>query len=108
MTDDTDTTTGQNATGGAVTPTTVRHEEAPSNEPSTTVVQAVAKATGREPTDLPPLYRSVDGDALDDLFGHAGTSSVSVQFRYAGALVTMERTDTVEVRVEPALTPGDR
>ena len=36
--------------------------------PSMLVVQAVASATGEDPTDMDPLYAVVDPDALDALF----------------------------------------
>ena len=36
------------------------------------VIEAIADATGVDPLELPPLYDSVDPDALDSLFSHEG------------------------------------
>ncbi len=36
------------------------------------VIDAVAEAADTDPTELPPLYESVDPDALDALFGRDG------------------------------------
>ena len=43
---------------------------------SETVVEAVAKAEGVAPTDLPPLYETVDLEALERLFEQPGTDAV--------------------------------
>lgn len=59
-------------------------------EPSVRVVTAVAAAKGIDPRECPPLYRSVDPEALDGLLtGRAGTSS-RVSFEYAGYDVTVD------------------
>lgn len=44
-------------------------EIAPGEQPSEAVVRAIAEATDRAVLDLPPLYESVDPDALDSVFG---------------------------------------
>lgn len=42
------------------------------NEPiSTTVVDAVAEFHGVGPVEVPPLYRAIDPDALNSLFGRS-------------------------------------
>ncbi|WP_246045640.1 HalOD1 output domain-containing protein [Halorussus ruber] len=54
-----------------------------------------------DPTVLPPLYEVVDTDALNALFERAwdsGESDVSVTFRYAGCVVTVEGMGRVVVR----------
>lgn len=57
----------------------------------TALVEAFCDATDARPTDLPPLYETIDPDAidatLDSLAGdsHAG----SVEFTYAGYRVTL-------------------
>lgn len=59
-------------------------------EPSVRVVEAVAAAQRIDPLECPPLYRSVDPEALDGLFtGRTGTSS-RVSFEYAGYDVTID------------------
>ncbi|WIV67685.1 HalOD1 output domain-containing protein [Natrialbaceae archaeon AArc-T1-2] len=64
--------------------------------PSTAIVEAVAAASGRdaapspESSDpLPPLFNTVDPDALDSLFASAG-EDVSLSFTYAGYEVVLE------------------
>jgi hypothetical protein len=57
--------------------------------PRPTVVQAVAAVRGTEPSDLPPLYGTVDPDALDSLVTSIsgsgyGTPTDHVEFRYDG------------------------
>lgn len=46
------------------------------------VVEAVADATGVDPLDLPPLYDSIDPDALDALFSHADSSLSITELRF--------------------------
>lgn len=74
----------------------VEHDE---ENVSEAVVRAVADAEGVSPRDVtPPLYESVNPDALDDLFG--GRTGGSITFRYCGYLVEVrnERETTVVVR----------
>lgn len=54
------------------------------------IVETVASATGREPTDLPPLHRTVDPDVLDALLtgGSGRDRDVRVSFEYDGVAVT--------------------
>lgn len=65
--------------------------------PVTAVIEAVAEATESDPLDLPPLYESVDSDALNTLFNGSETS-VQVVFQYAGFEVVIQDR---EVEVEP-------
>jgi len=58
------------------------------------VVRAVAKHSGTNPNDLPPLDEYVDGDAILRLFGGPGASTASlsegsISFRYADTFVRM-------------------
>jgi hypothetical protein len=53
------------------------------------VVSAVAETTGHSTADLPPLYETVDGDALQALAG----DGVLIRFEYADCLVTVEDGD---------------
>ncbi|NHN61412.1 MULTISPECIES: HalOD1 output domain-containing protein [Halorussus] len=67
----------------------------PSNPPSIAVPLAVAETTGRNVTDLPPLYEtgSVDPDSLDDLFrpdAGGGVPECRVAFDYYGYEVTVK------------------
>lgn len=45
-----------------------RYEQESHQTPSTTIIQAVAKAEGIHPTKLPPIYEIVDSDAVNRLF----------------------------------------
>ena len=69
--------------------------------PSEAVVNAVAHAAECGPIALPPLFSSVDPDALDMLFGPTSTGHTrargSVSFDYAGHTVTVNGHGTVEV-----------
>ncbi len=61
---------------------------------STAVVSAVKTAVGCEMTDLPPLYDTVEPEALDRL---AAAGTVRVRFRFAGCEVELSE-DEVRVR----------
>jgi hypothetical protein len=53
--------------------------------PSEAVIEAVAAVEGVDPTALPPLYGSIDPDALDSLFdGPAEKSPDVLGFGHAG------------------------
>ncbi len=64
--------------------------------PSTAVVEAVAATTGREPTALPPLYESVDAEAIDDLFSDPD-GTVRLSLEYAGVTVTLYADGVIKV-----------
>lgn len=70
--------------------------------PSTAVVNAVAEAVGRDPTELPPLQRTIDADALDEMFGETlggrPRTSGSVTFEYCGCSVVVLADGEVVVR----------
>ncbi|WP_415380424.1 HalOD1 output domain-containing protein [Halosimplex sp. TS25] len=76
---------------------TVRHDAERSIEPSVAIVEAVAAMTDTEPSLLPPLAHTVDGDALNAILGDAG-SSVALSFAYAGVDVCVEATGEILVR----------
>lgn len=80
-------------------PHVVRHEWEPPFEPTVAIVEAVAAATGRTPTDLPPLQSCVDPDAIDALISDGENSTVRVSFRYAETVVVVEGNGAIEVRV---------
>ena len=70
-----------------------------------TVVEAVAEATGREVTDPPPLFHSIDPEALENLFEPrpgADGGPMGMTFEYGGCHVTVERDDgEIQVGVRP-------
>ncbi|MFP9193555.1 HalOD1 output domain-containing protein [Natronosalvus vescus] len=63
------------------------------------IIETVAERKGIDPLEVePPLYESVDVDALEALFrSRAGQSTVTISFEYAGYLVTLEGPDTVRL-----------
>lgn len=72
--------------------------------PSEAAVSAVATASDCDPLDLPPLFDTIDTEALDLLFASEGATTAggmrTATFEYADYLVTVNRHGTVEV--EPA------
>ncbi|MCW8172961.1 HalOD1 output domain-containing protein [Natrialba swarupiae] len=67
------------------------------------IVVEVAKLEGVDPIVLPPLYRTIDPDALSSVFAETrrGTDrSGRVAFRYAGYDVTVEFGTTAVVTIE--------
>ena len=85
-------------------PTTAATHEFSSDVPaSVAVINAVSAVTGTDPVELPPLYETIDPDALNSLFEARDRtgSSPRVEFTYNGfdvtvrdgPRVTVERTD---------------
>lgn len=73
---------------------------------STAIIEAVAEKSTAEPAELPPLYQSVDVDAIEELFQptlHGDGRTGAVEFRYHGCDVTVEFDPgtTGTVHVEP-------
>ena len=63
------------------------------------VVEAVAEATGRDPTELNPLYEYIDGDNLDGLLRGAD-QEVTVSFDYGRVQVEISASGPLTVRVQ--------
>lgn len=61
------------------------------------VIRSVADAKGIEPTELPPLYDTLDPDALDSVFAASSVVRGKVIFEYEGFLVTVTDDDQVVV-----------
>ncbi|MWV40076.1 HalOD1 output domain-containing protein [Natrialba sp. INN-245] len=67
------------------------------------IVAEVAKLEDVDPVALPPLYRTIDPDALSSIFAETqrGTDRTGrVVFRYAGYDVTVEFGTTTVVTIE--------
>ena len=71
-----------------------------SSPPSAAIVEAIAEATERDPTALPPLHHSVDSDALDTLLtrGMQRGEHVHLSFTYDGVLVSVGSDGTLSIR----------
>lgn len=65
--------------------------------PSEKVVKAVAAKTGTDPLELPPLYETIDPDALDALVESSGERSLQLEFQFAGRHVVVDGTGGVGV-----------
>lgn len=70
------------------------------------IVEAVAAATGRPTTELPPLQRTLVADALDTLLD-TGPSSVSISFQYADTTVSANGNGSIEIHVDGDLGAAD-
>lgn len=75
--------------------------------PSTAVVTAVAAVEDAAPTDLPPLYESIDPQALDRLVASAAGAELRLAFEYAGYQVTVHA-DGIDLHPGDAPADGDR
>lgn len=67
---------------------------------SQAIIAAVAEEEGVDPTELPPLYRVIDTDALDSLFRtdrESGRSEGRVVFPYRGYEITVYSTGRIEL-----------
>ncbi len=66
---------------------------------STKVIQEVAAATNQETTQLPPLYNTIDPEALDEITSSSTTDKVPpiIQFMYSGCLVVVSGPDDITV-----------
>ncbi|UPV73573.1 hypothetical protein M0R89_13615 [Halorussus limi] len=64
------------------------------------VIAEVAEETGKEPTEVGPLYHVIDPDALDRLFSATNGGSRAqgyVEFTFAGCDVVVRGNQDVEV-----------
>ncbi|WP_255195378.1 HalOD1 output domain-containing protein [Halorarius litoreus] len=67
---------------------------------SARVVSTVAERKGVAGEALPPLYESIDPDALEAIFEHETTnpdSKLQVRFSYAGYLVTIRESGAISL-----------
>lgn len=76
----------------------------PNRTPSERVVETVAERTTRDPLELPPLFESIEADALDALV--QGMERGSVTFRYAGRSVTVDSSGTVTIEQKGSIPRG--
>lgn len=68
------------------------------------VVWDVASATDSDPSELPPLYGSIDPDALDALVGRMAAGEI--RFEYAGHDVSVRDDGSIDL-VERQDNSGD-
>lgn len=61
------------------------------------VALVVADAEGVSPLELPPLYETIDPDALGAIFRHDTRPDVAVTFPYAGYTVVVRGDDRISL-----------
>lgn len=69
--------------------------------PATRVVTAVAGAADTDPIDLPPLYDTIDPEALNTLIKSAENGSVLLTFSYTGYTVIVHGDGEIDVEETP-------
>lgn len=74
-------------------------------QPSVAIIEAVAAATGHEPTELPPLHDYIEEDGLDTLLTHGRPTddTLTVTFVYDGVEVYADSDGRIEVQPDPAV-----
>lgn len=83
--------------GVEATPLARRTNWTANETPCAAIVELVAEVTNRGHTDLEPLQRTIDGDALNTLFESSGTERLHVSFAYEGVNVRVTSDGVVEV-----------
>jgi hypothetical protein len=78
-------------------PPLVEVDVGPDESLSSAVVRALDAVFETRSVDLPPLYRAIDPDTLDDLFP-AAQETGRVTFAYEGYLITAAVGDAVAIR----------
>ena len=72
--------------------------------PSTAVTELIAEESGQDPTELDPLYESIDPDALDRLIRGNGVNPhehrLTVSFSFRGYAVVIQSGGLVELSLE--------
>ncbi len=69
--------------------------------PSVAVVETIAATIDRDPTEIEPLHRTADMDALDALLVNTDeTTDLELSFFHEGVEVVVRSSGTVEVYTE--------
>lgn len=66
--------------------------------PGEAIVDVMAATTGRDPSELPPLQRTVDIDALNALLAADADRRVRISFVYDDMSLTVESDGRIRVR----------
>ncbi|WP_145973545.1 MULTISPECIES: HalOD1 output domain-containing protein [unclassified Natrinema] len=62
-------------------------------------VETVSKITEKEVEELPPLYDSIDPEAVERLFRQSETQQLKLIFQYCGYKIRVNATGTITVEV---------
>jgi len=74
------------------------HDWADQEEVVSSIVDAIAVATEEDALQLPPLYGTIDPDALDDLFGPSPTTAnASVRFEHGDCTVVVTNDGRISI-----------
>ncbi|WP_049927107.1 HalOD1 output domain-containing protein [Halopiger goleimassiliensis] len=77
------------------------HEFSSNGPAAVAVVDAVSAVSGTDPIDLPPLYETIDPDAVNALLEASDPDSpVRIEFSYAGYDVVLRDGPRVTVRTD--------
>lgn len=68
-----------------------------SNSILESITKSIADKLNTEPLDLPPLFQSIDPEALEDLITSSGATTMQVTFLYAGCKITVTGNRAVSV-----------
>jgi hypothetical protein len=85
-----------------------RKERETTTSVSVKVIEEVAKQTGTDQLDLPPLADSIDPDALNSIFASIRTGdrqTGEIEFTYYGHLVTVSFDGSRTISVTETLAP---
>ena len=66
------------------------------------IVRKVASLKGVDPVDLPPLYDTVDPDALETILTENDAATFLIHFNYTGYRVWIESEQEISITIEPA------
>ena len=83
--------------GGSIQPST---DWGGSLTPSISLIEELSEMTDRDPLTMPPLYDSIDTDALDSLLSNASTNghpTVTVSFEYDGYSISIESSGNITI-----------
>ena len=82
-----------------------RRPDTDDGSPSERVILAVAEQTNTDPVELPPLYHTIDPEALDAFL--ATWEDGLIEFQYAGHSVSIECDGTIHL-TEDTGSPAPR
>lgn len=73
----------------------INYEEADYTTITELIARTVANLDNTPIEELPPIYNSVEADAVDQLFQHDQSQVLKLQFQYHGFLITIDSAGTI-------------
>lgn len=70
------------------------------------IVRTAARALGRDPVEMPPLFPHVDPDAIETLFASGDRVAITLSFLYDGLVVRIHGVGDGAVRIEARTAGG--